>query len=560
MVCFAYSQTNTSSRLSDKKAVSENDSLLIEQIIKEKNNGLRQTGEYNKKHKFYDGYMLYATDSILKVVNVLGESSEGATYNPFAENVILKNNQIVIDTLSGEVFRIDTSTSNTYKIYVNNYSRLGAHVNVYNLTFLKDRVNLVPAGQGTNYYYNFITRKHTEMNSVMNERKKMTDWNTPSDLETLHINTEELTPNLLYALDEEPFLSTEFYDADTNSPQFLTYFKLVYDDYLEKRLRIINGSSYEEMVLGKRSENPIVNYKMESEFVNDSTFTQTEIITERSLDSSLKLWDSTSTIINTYRYNSQFEFNLLSQDTIHKKELHPVFQKKTNVSYCLTPTHNNSYSKPFTINQINCKWLYKTVYSNSNNQKGESFYQTLIYQSLVTIDNSEIILKLDLNQFLFDFNPIDLPSLKDYEVHKSIKTPRPPYDYGNMHTDVNADGFEDFKFLVVMGDPENNSIYSTYLFNPETNTFEYSVIFSGSNITYNPEKNRIATFATLDANNNNYKYLNLTNDHKTVESEEQLLVNHHTITYKKLINHKVVTEKNYTVKELDSLEHFLERK
>ena len=87
------------------------------------------------------GEIIYSTDSILKVINIFGEYSGGATYNPYSEYYIFGKNKI-ISSGNGKVSKLNYISKKEYLIYINDYSRMGDDINKYYLTFRKDSIIL----------------------------------------------------------------------------------------------------------------------------------------------------------------------------------------------------------------------------------------------------------------------------------------------------------------------------------------------------------------------------------------------------------------------------------
>jgi hypothetical protein len=116
----------------------ENDSLLLLAFIAFKNNELvEENGDLEQQ--FYDGHITYASDSEFKVLNLLGEYSGGATYNPYAKNFILRNQIHIHSAISGNIFRIETkSNGKEYTVWSDNISRMGSDITRYKAYFSKD--------------------------------------------------------------------------------------------------------------------------------------------------------------------------------------------------------------------------------------------------------------------------------------------------------------------------------------------------------------------------------------------------------------------------------------
>jgi len=127
----------------------ENDSLLLTKFIEIKTNeiieklkpDLEPGEDYFKYQNINGGEIIYSTDSILKVINIFGEYSGGATYNPYSEYYIFGKNKI-ISSGNGKVSKLNYISKKEYLIYINDYSRMGDDINKYYLTFRKDSIIL----------------------------------------------------------------------------------------------------------------------------------------------------------------------------------------------------------------------------------------------------------------------------------------------------------------------------------------------------------------------------------------------------------------------------------
>ena len=129
----------------------KNDSLLlsrfiefkINEIIEELKPDLEPDEDYFKYQNISGGEIIYSTDSILKVINIFGEYSGGATYNPYSEYYILSKEKILYSG-SGKIIKLNHISKKNYNIHINDYSRMGNNINKYNLTFIKDSIKLIP--------------------------------------------------------------------------------------------------------------------------------------------------------------------------------------------------------------------------------------------------------------------------------------------------------------------------------------------------------------------------------------------------------------------------------
>ena len=175
-----------------------------------------------------------------------------------------------------------------------------------------------------------------------------------------------------------------------------------------------------------------------------------------------------------------------------------------------------------------------------------------------------MLLDLDLEQFHFIYNPINIDILDhnnftNRTTGKYVTYPA-PYSYTNESLDVNRDGKFDFKFLTERAGGGANESHITYLFNPNSKSFEFSELFSGMNLEYNFEKNRISGFGKSGVNNYYYRYINLKSNKKEVAFIETVQHYGDTIFYKKLVEDKIIEEKKVVLGEYENFRDHLERK
>lgn len=224
----------------------------------------------------------------------------------------------------------------------------------------------------------------------------------------------------------------------------------------------------------------------------------------------------------------------------------------------------NVWSTLFEINNLQCKWEYDAMYLKETNENSREILVDLMAQKLIDIKTKDVLLELNLKEFFFLYNPIPLSILDNNNftnrsVGKYVTYPA-PYSYTNDNLDVNEDGYFDFKFLTENAGGGANIAYVTYLFNPKNRQFELSKPFSGYNIRYDPQKNRISSFGKSSVYDYTYVVKNLKSNKRDIDFIENIRRYGDTIYYKKSVNGKVVEEKQIVLEEYENWRKYLERK
>ncbi|WP_375334251.1 hypothetical protein [Flagellimonas sp. C4] len=338
-----------------------------------------------------------------------------------------------------------------------------------------------------------------------------------------------------------------------DSISFLIYFKHTYGDQLEKILRVKRPDSIFDITLAMSGGDGQDTYTISTEFVNDSIFKKTFKHEQTEKDNTHLMAYGIDSIITTYKYNMGFDLKEIKKDSFHIYKELPIFHKN------LIGKSFKVRSLPFEINGLNCQWEYIVRYSESINSKSEKILVDLLGQKLVEFTTERVLLDLDLDQFYFVYNPIDLSSL-DY--NKNIfrnKARKAMYSYTNDSTDINLDGHYDFKFFTESAGGGANESYLTYLFHPELRVFELSEIFSGANLTFDADKNRISTWGKSGVDNYFYRYINLKPNRKDIEFIETAHRYGDTIFYEKNVDSVVVLKKKLLLDNTDGWESWLER-
>lgn len=294
-----------------------NDSILLASYIEKKNNELINEFGDLENQRIYSGNYICPSDSSFIALNFFGEYSGGATYNPYAENIIIKNNNLITSKIEGEIFRIDKLENNEYLFYINNYSRLSNHIKVFQSSFQNDSLitNKVNKRNYGNYIFNFIKHKKEHPDSV-NIKIDLKNWNDSETLKSLDLVNSKIGLNEYYKTSNESFLEIEIDENKKIEPQFIIYYKHSYGDQLEKFLRIQNKDRSTDFILAMKGGDSFTE-KINTEFINDSIFKKTIVFIESNNETGKNLEFSVDSIITTYKYNKLFEFKEIEKDSIH---------------------------------------------------------------------------------------------------------------------------------------------------------------------------------------------------------------------------------------------------
>lgn len=300
-----------------------------------------------------------------------------------------------------------------------------------------------------------------------------------------------------------------------------------------------------------RNKYPTYSISINNDFVTLTDTAHNKIL-ENKTHYLLKQYDS---IIIKKKLNT--ELDIVTIDTIEVLKKHPIYNHifKDSLFYLK--------SKTFTTNKLKCQWEYGVNYTNSINENSSKILVDLKSQKLINVTSKEVILNLDLNKFYFIYSPIDITILSNNNFKNTsvgdFVTYTAPYGYGESRGDINQDGFFDYTFMTEHAAAGTNIAQTTYLFNNKNKKFEYSDLFSGYNIEYDKEKNRISSFAKNGYGNYYYSYYNLKQNKIGLDFIEKV---HHyidTIYYKKLVKEKIVEEKKIVLGENENFRIYLER-
>ena len=303
----------------------DNDSLLVtklieyetNEIIKELEPELEPGEDYRKYQSIYGGEIIYSTDSILKVINLYGDYSGGATYNPYAVNYIIKDKKLFNSKIGGKVFRIDKLKTGEYLFYSDDYWRLGSHIKVFESIFLIDTliVNEVNKMKYGNYLFNFIINKKEHPDSI-HMKIDLKKWNDKETLKFLNLDANKIKSNEYYKESDEPFLEIAVDDNEAFEAKFKIYYKHSYGDRLEKILRIQNKHKFTDLVLAMEGGDSFTE-RIFTEFINDTIFKKTSMLIESNHETGNDLEFSVDSIITIYKYNKSFDFKEIEKDSTH---------------------------------------------------------------------------------------------------------------------------------------------------------------------------------------------------------------------------------------------------
>lgn len=436
------------------------DSSLIAEFIAYKNQlaNIDSSGA-----NYYDGRIFYPKKTNFKVINIYGEYSGGATYNPFAESYVLNNEKIQKQSIAGETFRVDKENDSTYLFYVDEYWRLGSNINVYEVIFLKDSLQINETNKHANYIFGLINN-HKE--SPKNFPKNLHDLFPKPDPKYQPNDTTSIAFDGNY-YPEEQFIERNGVDFSTQ-----LYYKTQFGDEIQKVVRVAHNNSVYDIILamiGGDSDS----YELSSEFVNDSIFIRTQVNGETIVDDNERMVYAYDSIIKKYNYNQFIELRLIEQDTFnYEKEYFTRFDKPIE--------KHTFYSKPFQINDITCHWITELELRFDDKKqvlKGKNLNRRLansITKKMLLTTEEDVIIGNSINGF---------DSLTE------------------NFFDFNFDGYLDFSIYNYNKSGASNSFYENFLFNPKTKQFEYSEELSGAEITIDKKLRTVHFFFKSGINN-----------------------------------------------------------
>ncbi len=316
LILSSYVQTTKNIKnLNDNIFTIQKDSILIEKYISLENIKLKKENGDLKFEKIFSGDIVYSNDSVFKVINLYGEYTGGATYNPYAKHYLQKNNNNLESKLEGSIFRIDKLNKEQYLFYTNHYNRLGNKIFVYKIKIIDNSIVSNLTDSFGNYFFNLIVSKKESYEQLPVFDSKL--WNDENLLTILNKQMNNMEPNEYYFRGDD-FLKTTLIQDETSENSnldFLLYYRHKYGDEISKYLRIIKGDTAFDLLLSC-SGGDSWTYKVSTEFVNDSIFTSTLINEESYLEIGEKLETKVDSIVCVFKYNKAFDFREIRKDTI----------------------------------------------------------------------------------------------------------------------------------------------------------------------------------------------------------------------------------------------------
>lgn len=449
-----YNNESLNKDLNNQRLYGKKDSSLIveltNKINQEYQEGLDDESPWKKMSPFNEeeSDIIYSKDSLIKVVNVKGVYPGAMTYSPVFSKYVVLGETVIPLKLSGKVFRVDSNSENQFIFYIDN-----GKVELYNVLILNNMLEISKMKKGVGYLFNLIRNKKEAPDSLPKVPINIDELSKTAMLK-LGIDPNKVSANERFLLDEKPFLSTSI-----QYPHFQSYYHSIYGNYLAKVLRIIKKDSTGEIVLSSVVSNGLDGETISTEFVNDSIFVSTEILKKTLRDDTELMEYEYDSIVSKYKYDSVFDFNLISKDTFN---YHIEKITKPKVSF----KRLKIYSKPFMFIDKDCSWVY--VFMNSNPSLKYNCYKLSI------IDNQT-------GKIILDGSSLDV-EMCDYlkNIHLSRATVPELID-------VNFDGFGDMMLPNNVKSGSAGSYTDSYIYNDELEVFKYSELYSGYNLVVNKD-------------------------------------------------------------------------
>lgn len=186
---------------------------------------------------------------------------------------------------------------------------------------------------------------------------------------------------------------------------------------------------------------------------------------------------------------------------------------------------------PFDVNTINCYWEYKVKKVVRETHKELNI--VFLYQKLKAVGTNKILFETA--------NEVD--NSNSYNLYHQLDAIKNNKEYNLECEDINNDGYCDFKIVIERAGAGGNTTYKSYLFNPKNKKFEYSEVFSGTNMEYDKEKNRISFLWKMSVREYIYDYQNLKKNKKDIAFSEEVQQSQDTVIYVKYIGKKLIKKK-----------------
>lgn len=192
---------------------------------------------------------------------------------------------------------------------------------------------------------------------------------------------------------------------------------------------------------------------------------------------------------------------------------------------------------PLEVNGFSCFWEYKV--KRVGVKKNDELNIIILYQKLKTLPN---------NRILFE-TANEVENSNYFNLYHSLDGIVKSKAYNLECEDINDDNYCDFTIVIERAAAGANVTSEAYLFNPKNKKFEHSEIFSGTNIEYDKEKNRIFTMWKMGGGKYAFGYRNLNRNKKEVDFFEEIYQNRDSIIYTKSIGKKILKRKTIILKE-----------
>lgn len=414
----------------------------------------------NKKsldgEKYHDAKVIFLPDNAgLKILNVYGEVTGGATYNPFAISYIVRGNSITDSPMSGEIFRVDVLKNGAFLLYFDDYWRLGSNFSVYDTRISNRELVGYPTSKHGNYLFDCLSRKSHSVDSLPKADTRKNDEDLIAYLGLDKVNRD---PNSYYWYDEERFLS-RISSGENDYIEPVCYYRHTNGDIFEKVLRIGYGEKAKETILAKSEYDSDAPEMISTEFINDSIFREYRTVKRTVEDlQDLMAYEIDSTVTD-FKYDKRFNFEKSGEQKFHYR----IEQITKNNS--LTEKRITS-GKAYKLNGLNVqeKFLFE-----------KDKYESALYYILIDANSKNEILKAGGNVY-------------------SAQEKRYSGDFENHLTDVNLDGYQDFKLHNESASGSAGDFEDVYIYDPKLKKFEHSEVFSGYTIAINPEKRIVSHF------------------------------------------------------------------
>lgn len=232
---------------------------------------------------------------------------------------------------------------------------------------------------------------------------------------------------------------------------------------------------------------------------------------------------------------------------IHKTDTNTLEKNQQKYSEENVPIKDSIFfvkGLPLEVNGISCYWEYKV--KRVGDKIDDPLNIIILYQKLKTLPEQKILFETT--------NEVDNSNY--FNFYRSLKGITENKTYNLDCVDINDDSYCDYKIVIERAAAGANETSEVYLFNPKNKKFELSKIFSGTNIEYDSEKNRISTMWKMGGGMYSFGYLNLKKDKKSVAFFEEIYQDQDTIIYTKSIGKKILKRKRMVLKGEESHEDY----